>query len=75
MEGPTLGVLIVPLAWAAFIGATLLAIVLGAILSYHWFRFSMNPPVAFTAFITYAIVSGFLLSGVLAATIVIQITY
>ena len=75
MEGPSLGALLIPVAWAVFAGATLLAILLGAILSYHWFRFAMNPPVAFTAFVVYATVSGFLLSGVLAAAIAIQVAY
>lgn len=75
MEGPSLGALLVPVAWAVFAGATLLTILLGAILSYHWFRFAMNAPVSFTAVIVFATVSGFLLSGVLAAAIAIQIAY
>ena len=67
--------LLPPLAWAVFVGATLLAILLGAILVYHWFKYAMNPPVASLAFVTYAIVTGFLLSGVLAAAIAVQIAY
>lgn len=67
--------LLVPFAWAIFIGSTLLAISLGAILAYHWFRYAMNPGMAFSAFVTYAVVSGFLLSGVLAAAIAIQVAY
>ncbi|HWO07078.1 MAG TPA: hypothetical protein VNM40_00670 [Candidatus Paceibacterota bacterium] len=75
MEGPSLGALLVPVAWAIFLGAIALTVLLGAILAYHWFRYAMNPPAAVTALITYSIVSGFLLSGVLAATIAIHIAY
>lgn len=67
--------LLTPLAWAVFIGALLLVVSLGAILAYHWFRYAMNPGVAMTATIVYAVVSGFLLSGILAATIAIQLAY
>lgn len=67
--------LLTPLAWAVFVGALLLVISLGAILAYHWFRYAMNPTVAMTATIVYAIVSGLLLSGILAATIAIQLAY
>ncbi len=65
---PTLG-------WAVFIGAFLLSILLGAILSYHWFKYAMNPPAASAAFLVFAIGTGFLLSGLLAATIAVQIAY
>ncbi|MFZ2886425.1 MAG: hypothetical protein WA021_01250 [Minisyncoccia bacterium] len=70
-----LGGLLAPLSWAVFLGATAFAILLGAVLAYHWFKYAMNPPVAYTALLTYAIVTGFLLSGLLGATIAIQIAY
>lgn len=73
MENPFV-VFLPILAWAVFIGALLLSIVLGAILSYHWFKYAMNPPVASMAFLIFAIGTGFLLSGLLAATIAIQLT-
>lgn len=60
------------LAWATLIGATLLCIALGAILAYHWFKYAMNPPMASTALIVYSVGCGFLLSGLLAATIAVQ---
>lgn len=63
------------LAWAVFIGASLLSILLGAILSYHWFKYAMNPPVASLAFFVFAIGTGFLLSGLLAAAVAIQFAY
>jgi hypothetical protein len=71
----TLGTLLPMLAWAVFIGATVLSILLGAILSYHWFKYAMNPPIASVAFLVFAIGTGFLLSGVLAATIAVHIAY
>jgi|GEM_PF-1573791 len=63
------------LAWAIFIGATLLSLTLGAILTYHWYRYAMNPPMASYAFLVFAIGTGFFLSGVLAATVVVHVAY
>lgn len=63
------------LAWAIFIGAALLSLTLGAALSYHWYRYAMNPPAASFAFLIFAIGTGFFLSGVLAATIAVQVAY
>lgn len=74
MTNPLL-VFLPTLAWATFVGALLFSIFLGAILSYHWFKYSMNPPVASFAFLVFAIGTGFLLSGLLAATIAIQVAY
>ena len=66
---------IVPLVWAAFAGAALLAVILGAILAYHWYRYAMNPGIATAALITYAVVTGLLLAGVLGAAIAVQVTF
>lgn len=57
------------LAWAIFIGAATLAIFLGALLAYHWFRYAMNPAISVSALVLYSIGVAFLLSGLLAATI------
>lgn len=68
-------VLLVPLSWAMFAGALLLSVLLGVILAYHWFRYAMNPGIAFVATVVYASVSGFLLFGILVAAIAIQVTF
>ncbi len=62
------------LLWAVFAGAFLLAASLGTLLAYHWFRYSMNYPVAVTASLVYAGVTFFLVSALFAATIAIIAT-
>lgn len=74
MENPLIAFLPI-LAWALFLGALMLSVLIGAILSYHWFRYAMNPPVASLAFLIFAIGTGFLVSGLLVATIAIQVAY
>lgn len=59
------------ITWVIFGAATGLAVCLGTLLAYHWFRYAMNPAMSFTALMIYAGVVFFLLSGLLAATIVI----
>jgi hypothetical protein len=46
--------LVVTLLWAVLAAATALSLTLGAILAYHWIRFSMSPFVPMTAMIAYA---------------------
>jgi len=59
------------LAWAVFAAATALTLSLGALLTYHWFRYAMYPAVSLLSLIIYASVAFVLLSGLLAATIAI----
>ena len=59
------------LAWAIFAAASALTILLGLLLSYHWFRYAMNPAVALLSSLIYAGTAFLLLSGLLAATIAI----
>lgn len=59
------------LAWAIFAAATLLTVLLGALLVYHWFRYAMNPAVSLLSSIIYGGIAFVLLSGLLAATIAI----
>jgi hypothetical protein len=58
------------LGWAIFLGATALSITLGAILSFHWFRYAMNPSAAMVGTIVYGvgciIILALLLGSVLA---------
>ncbi len=61
------------LGWAIFIGATMLSLSLGAILSYHWYRYAMNPPMSSFAILIFTIGTCFFLSGVLAATVAVQV--
>lgn len=42
------------LGWAIFFGASALSVALGVILSFHWFRYAMNPSMAMTGSIIYA---------------------
>lgn len=42
------------LGWAIFLGATALSATLGIILSFHWFKYAMNPRVAMTGTIIYS---------------------
>ena len=74
MENPLAAILPL-LTWAVFIGATLLSIAVGAILSYHWRRYTMNPPIASLATLIYAIGTGVLLSILLGAAIAVQVAY
>lgn len=59
------------LAWAIFAAASALTILIGLLLTYHWFRYAMNPAVALLSSIIYAGVAFVLLSGLLAATIAV----
>ena len=44
------------LLWILSAAAALLAVALGAILAFHWFRYAMNPPLALIAILTYGAV-------------------
>ncbi len=57
------------LLWALFAGATFLSISLGALLAYHWYRYAMHTSGAFTATVVYAVITGFFLISLFAATI------
>ena len=70
---PQLAASLPTLLWAIFAGAALLSITLGAILAYHWFRYAMNRAMSLTMLIIYGGITFFLLSGLLAATIVIAV--
>lgn len=59
------------IAWAIFAAACALTILLGLLLSYHWFRYAMNAAVALLSSIIYTTIAFLLLSGLLAATIAI----
>jgi hypothetical protein len=59
------------IVWAIFAAAAALTVLLGALLTYHWFRYAHNPAAALLSVIIYASVSFLLLSGLLAATIAI----
>lgn len=59
------------LAWAIFAAASALTVLLGILLSYHWFRYAMNPAIALLGSIIYGGIAFLLLSGLLAATIAI----
>ncbi|OGG60162.1 hypothetical protein A2765_01170 [Candidatus Kaiserbacteria bacterium RIFCSPHIGHO2_01_FULL_56_24] len=59
------------LAWAIFLGATALALVLGFILSFHWYRYSSNQNVAFISTLVYGggclLILALLLGAVISA--------
>lgn len=59
------------LAWAIFAASSALTVLLGLLLTYHWFRYAMNPAVALLSSIIYAGTAFLLLSGLLAATVAI----
>lgn len=59
------------LAWAIFAAATLLTLLLGTLLVYHWFRYAMNPAVSLLSSIIYGSIAFLLLSGLLASAIAI----
>ena len=69
---PLINGLTSPLTWAIFLGSCALTVTLGVILAYHWFRYAMNRGTAILACGIYATVSGFLLLGILAATIALN---
>ena len=58
-------------AWAIFAAATGLAIALGGILAYHWFRYAMNPAISSISLVIYIVVTLIFLSSLLAATLLI----
>ncbi len=62
------------LLYAIFLGASALTVFLGALLTYHWYRYAMNPGVATLAVCVYAGVSGTLILGLLGATFFITAT-
>lgn len=66
---PVLNSFLPMIAWSVFIGCALLAIICGAIFAFHWFKFSINHSGALFAFVIYSVVAGFLLLGILTATI------
>ena len=41
------------LLWIVFLAAAILSITVGAILSFHWLRYSMNPAAPMFAILTY----------------------
>lgn len=41
------------LGWAIFLGSCALSLTLGIILSFHWFRYAMNPSMATIGTIAY----------------------
>ncbi len=43
------------LAWAIFIGALALAALIGALLSFHWFRYAMNARLAMMTSLVYSL--------------------
>lgn len=53
--------------WALSIGAAALTALVGAILSYHWYRFAMSRGAAFILTAVYAIVGASLLLSLFAA--------
>lgn len=58
-------------AWIAFCLLTLLAVLLGLLLTYHWFRYAMNNAAALTSLVIYSTITFLLVSGLLAATIAV----
>jgi len=72
MDGGVLPGFFSLLAWAIFLGAAALSVVLGIILSFHWFRYAMNPSVAMIASVVYGggtlLILSILLGAVLAAS-------
>ena len=43
------------LGWAIVLGSAALSVTLGLILSFHWFKYAMNPTAAMTGSIVYTI--------------------
>lgn len=55
-------------AWAVFAGACVLTLLLGAVLSFHWYSYAMNRAVSVGALILY-IAGSVLCLALIAATI------
>lgn len=68
---PSLAAFLPSLAWAVFAAATALAVTLGVILAYHWFRYALNKQMSFTMLILYGVVTLMSLFALLASTITI----
>jgi len=49
LETGTFGMLL----WVVFLAAAILSIAVGAILSFHWLRYAMNPAAPMFAILTY----------------------
>lgn len=56
--------------WALCAAATALTLTLGAILSYHWYRYAFNRAVASLAIVTYFGVSALLLLTLFATALI-----
>ena len=69
MDGGVLPGFFSLLAWAIFLGAAALSVVLGVILSFHWFRYAMNPSIAMISTVVYGAGTLLLLSILLGAVI------
>jgi hypothetical protein len=57
------------LGWAIFFGASALSVTLGIILSFHWFRYAMNPSMAMMGTILYGAGCVIILALLLGAVI------
>ncbi|OGG73325.1 hypothetical protein A3A38_01380 [Candidatus Kaiserbacteria bacterium RIFCSPLOWO2_01_FULL_53_17] len=60
------------LAWAIFLGAMMLSIALGIILSFHWFRYARNQTVSLVAALIYGGGCLFILSMLLSAVLTLK---
>lgn len=67
--------ILTPLSWALCIASFVVSIALGAILYYHWYRYAMNPPLAFITIAAYSVVAGFLVLAILGAAFGVQQSY
>jgi hypothetical protein len=63
-----------PVSWFIFGGMTLLTIMVGLILTYHWKRYGMNAGMSFASILVFAIGAGVLLLSLLGATIAINLS-
>jgi hypothetical protein len=57
------------LGWAIFIGSCALSVTLGGVLSFHWYKYAMNPSVATIGTIVYGAGCLIILSMLLGAVI------
>jgi hypothetical protein len=57
------------LGWAIFLGSAALSVTLGLILSFHWFKYAMNPTAAMTGSIVYSVGCILILALLLGAVI------
>jgi hypothetical protein len=71
---PILIGLMKPVSWFIFGGMTLMTLVVGLILAYHWKRYAMNAGMSFASLIVFAIGAGILLLGLLGATIALNLS-